>query len=397
MMKPSVYFFGTLPKGFASYPQDHTKVILKDFIAKSRNDCQIVIHRDGNLIYYGYVRRLSGGDCLGICVCLDCIYNNIESLFRIFDDIYVWMVKVGGIIGIKGNEEIKWATSNFSSDAVKVELVEYSHQLVEAVALSERNTQPLPPLDFSIPADYCFELSLKDGKPKIIDATKRYSNVYIVKTQAEIAKLNSFYSILKGKENEVEELKSIIADQQAKNKELNARIKKRGGKRKRKWIVRTLILLLMVLGVWIFVSQRDLHSVQRCNENASEEITHLGDSIRNLNGTIENLNPSFVIYNLSVGRSGVTFNYKTSEERNIELTLKAIRIGSKGDIITRVHTETYYVGDGQKTLEFDHNLNVGDEYYVFLMRDGKIIAGKKWWLENSNKNSYRHGGGISEE
>ena len=82
-MKPIVYFFGILPEGFASYPQDHTSAFFKDFLKKSKNTVQIVVHRKDNLLYYGYVRKLNDRHYFGACVCINRIYSNIDHLFRI--------------------------------------------------------------------------------------------------------------------------------------------------------------------------------------------------------------------------------------------------------------------------------------------------------------------------
>ena len=70
-MKPLIYFFGTLPNGFSSYPQDHTKPFFEEFIKRSRNELQIVVHRSDNLLHYGYVRQLGHNNFFGICICID--------------------------------------------------------------------------------------------------------------------------------------------------------------------------------------------------------------------------------------------------------------------------------------------------------------------------------------
>ena len=115
-MRPVIYFFGTFANGFASYPQDHTKSFFQDFIKKARLASQIVLHREGNLLYYGYVRRMNESDNIGICLCLDCIYIKTEYLFSVFDDAFADLVERGEILKINGNSEILWAIDNFHSE-----------------------------------------------------------------------------------------------------------------------------------------------------------------------------------------------------------------------------------------------------------------------------------------
>lgn len=223
-MKPIVYFFGTLPGGFSSYPQDHTKKIFEVFVSKSKNTCQIVLHRKDNLLHYGYVRRMPDNNFLGICLCIDCIYNNVKHLFSVFDDIYASMIKKGDILKISSGKSIYWATKKFASETVP--LTEYTNQIIERIRISADNTQPLPPVDFSISINDCFDLSLENSSDQIIDATKRYTNLYIVKKESEIERVTGFIHIVATKDKEISILKQEIRGHKKRNAELSVQLTK---------------------------------------------------------------------------------------------------------------------------------------------------------------------------
>lgn len=216
-MKPIVYFFGILPEGFASYPQDHTSAFFKDFLKKSKNTVQIVVHRKDNLLYYGYVRKLNDRHYFGACVCINRIYSNIDHLFRIFDDIYAKMLERGEILRLDSKACVKWAAKSYAAESVAIN--EYTRQITDAIDISAESTQELPPADFSISIFDCKEISLEASTAgQIAEATKRYANLYITKTDAEIEKVSAFISLIKAKNLEIERLKKDIKGNPKKSK-----------------------------------------------------------------------------------------------------------------------------------------------------------------------------------
>lgn len=221
-MKPIVYFFGTMPGGLCSYPQDHTKKIFEGFIAKSKNNSQIVLHRKDNLLHYGYVRRMHDNKYFGICLCLDCIYKDVNLLFYTFDNIYVSMVKNGDVLKIDENKSVDWATKDFVSETVAI--TEYTKQLIDAINVSAKNTLPLPPIDFSISINDCLELSVQESAGKILDATKRYCNLYIVQKEWQIERLSSYHQVIRQKNDEIRTLTSAIENQKKVNAELSNKL-----------------------------------------------------------------------------------------------------------------------------------------------------------------------------
>ena len=53
------------------YPDDSTSSVFSRFIAHATSKQTIAIHRDGDLMYYGYIRQWKGGESFGICFVLN--------------------------------------------------------------------------------------------------------------------------------------------------------------------------------------------------------------------------------------------------------------------------------------------------------------------------------------
>ena len=88
-------------------------------------------------------------------------------------------------------------------------------------------------------------------------------------------------------------------------------------------------------------------------------------------------NYPFVVTSFSVSSDAVEFDYEAVEEKEVTVTLKAVN-EKNSQIVSSTHTDTYYNGGGTKKLYFSKKLYTSDYYYVVLIYDGKIIAGKRW-------------------
>lgn len=206
-MKPQVYFFGTFPNGLKSYPVDYTQHLFPAFLKQARNACQIIFHRKDDLAYYSYIREVREGMYWGVCICIDYIFNDIKTLFDLCDNVYASMVHKGVILKIV-NSSVDWAITDFTKEPES--LTEYSRMVSDAVEKAGNDAVPLPPIDFSISVNACLNISLEAAAASIANAFSSYSNVYIAKTNAEIERITSFYSIIKAKDEKIKELQYAL-------------------------------------------------------------------------------------------------------------------------------------------------------------------------------------------
>lgn len=248
-MKPQVYYFGSFPGGFSSYPSDHTRAFFEEFLKHSKNQVQIVVHREGNLLHYGYVRKF-GSKFFGLCICIDCIYKDVKYLFSVLDGIYTDMIKKGDILKMTSNGNIEWTIKAYIEEAVT--LNEYSRRIVELINITDANSIDLPPVDFSISINDCLEISLETSKDDITDATKRYPNLYILKTNAEIERVTSFANTLRAKDATIAILQKDLQDRKKQNGILSRKLSKAKAQQRNLIWVSILGAIILVLGFVIW-------------------------------------------------------------------------------------------------------------------------------------------------
>ena len=99
-MNSTIYIFGDFGNGYAQYPNDYTTEIFTQFQKHTQTTSQLTIHREENLMYYGYVRRLhKKGQYIGMCIVLNgSMFRGIKTLFNRFENYITDMVVRGQII-----------------------------------------------------------------------------------------------------------------------------------------------------------------------------------------------------------------------------------------------------------------------------------------------------------
>ena len=89
-MNVTVYVFSKLSGRYSQYPDDYTRELFDKFQSLSGAGAKMVIHRDGDLMYYGYVRQKTGTeDYVGFCILLNGVMlTGIEPLAAVFEKAY---------------------------------------------------------------------------------------------------------------------------------------------------------------------------------------------------------------------------------------------------------------------------------------------------------------------
>ena len=212
--------------------------------------------------------------------------------------------------------------------------------------------------------------------------------------------INASNEVVAGKQKEIEKLS-------VDNAELNKRVVSLSRQKKQFKKVIFLTLTIIAFGVGIFYlhdnlanTRGELSSARNTivERNATifknkttikqkeNKISELNTSLQNekaendkLNKKISDLTSQYpiAISEIEVNSEEFSFDYDSQEEKELTFTLKAIN-ERNGYIISNSHTLTYYADGGHKSLRSSSKLNTSDYYYVILMYDGKIIAGKRW-------------------
>lgn len=391
-MKPQIYYFGSLPGGFSSYPGDHTKTFFEQFLRQSKNEGQIVIHREGNLLHYGYVRKFSN-NYFGICLCIDCIYNDVGFLFSVFDDVYADMINAGEILHMSTNGSLEWSIKSYVEESVA--LNEYTTKIIERINISGSNSQDLPPMDFSISINDCLEISLEMSKDEVVKAMKRYPNLYIVKTDAEIERVTSFIHTLKAKDSIIEKLKN-------ENNELIDKNRKISQQKKQFTYVILLCLAVITCGIGLLLlngslneTKEELSDANRTIDNKNSKISMMKKDIDSIKSDLEvereqrqQIEESFERFKSSMNEiapfivKNTSFDYSTGYLsfdyygfRDANLTLKVRALGENYYYNTSSSSNVNIEkGNHSKSIYLSRYLD-GGRWHIFELLIGDRVVG----------------------
>lgn len=166
-MNSSVYIFGNLRNGYVQYPDDYAQEVLGSFAIKSKSKTQVIVHRDKNLMYYGYVRRLDvTGQYIGFCVLLNGVMlSKMDSLFVMFEKAFAELVSQAEIIQMDGIGNIVSTTNQLTDKQQEVErILNYLRGETERL---EHSASKLPPVNYGIAQDSIVMFSVSEVKKKI--------------------------------------------------------------------------------------------------------------------------------------------------------------------------------------------------------------------------------------
>ena len=180
-MNSSVYVFGQFGNGYDQYPNDYTSTIFKTFYTRTREATQLSIHRDGNIMYYSYIRRLEGGRYLGMCVVLNGHFiSRIAPLFPIFEDLVAELVSMAQMLQFDKQGRITTPLDNLSASSDDINFIAETLQS----AFARQDMAPLPPPDYSKAKDSSKTFTLANDAQEIVTASCQYAYTYIYKSES---------------------------------------------------------------------------------------------------------------------------------------------------------------------------------------------------------------------
>ena len=198
-MNSSVYIFGNLRNGYVQYPDDYAQEVLGSFAIKSKSKTQVIVHRDKNLMYYGYVRRLDvTGQYIGFCVLLNGVMlSKMDSLFVMFEKAFAELVSQAEIIQMDGIGNIVSTTNQLTDKQQEVErILNYLRGETERL---EHSASKLPPVNYGIAQDSIVMFSVSEVEKKIVDASFSYGYTCITKDDGyDTPLLAGLRSVLRG-------------------------------------------------------------------------------------------------------------------------------------------------------------------------------------------------------
>lgn len=398
-MNCSTYIFGELSEGYSQYPEDSSSNLFKLIYSKCNAPSQLIIHRDEDMMYYVYIRKLDTKRSLGLSVAINGYYfSQIGSLFSLFEKQIEQLAERGIIINYSKSGDLTTSLSSLKKE--EEEVMGYANYLHEEMS-SIKTVKKIPQADYTVSIKSQKIFNENDNNNDIVKASYTFGFTVILKQENyDTLRSTSYRTTLKQLYSQNESLTKEIE----KLKETNKQIL-----RQKKQFKKVIFLFLTVIacGVGIYLLYENLNNTQdelnSANETIEEKnsiidkrnerISILKDSISNLENFLQQVRRQnaelsdrlesvcssypFIVTESEVNADRFKFKYYCDEERDIIVTLKAVN-SKNSEIVSNNHYLTFYKGGGEKSLYFNRRLDTSQYYYIVLIYNGKIIAGKYW-------------------
>ena len=292
-MNTTIYLFGKFRHGITASVNDYTQSFFEQFISKANAPTQIIIHRDGDIMNYGYVRKISESNLFGVCAQINGQYlSTTKKLFEAFENIVASIAVRGDILSLNRKGDLEVVISNFLDKPEAVERAIES-SLAEFARLSS-SCRDLPDIDYST-ADSdtnCFKESANSNA--IIKSSLKNGYTFIYKEQDyDSVALSGYRSTLAALNRENDANKQKIKEQENQLKILERKKKQMG--------VVMLLLVAITIGSTIFfntleeknqdIAVRDgtIRKQRETNNSLTAEIMDISREKYNLQGRNDTL------------------------------------------------------------------------------------------------------------
>lgn len=262
---------------YQQYPNDIAKQFLNQITSNQLSADQIVIHRDGNLIYYAYIHCVSVNKVFGHCIVTGDVCIKIQELYDLFHKSIEQAALKGVLFSFDPTGEISRQTRDFSEEGAEVN--EFFKDF-NSIAGKESYWKSIGTIDFSVSKDSKLYLSLTDdSNEKIVEAIEHYHNV-IITIENPIA--SSYSNIVKQLNLDKDELINRIGHLSNENDEL---LKK---KKQYKAVV-TLFVIIILCCIGLLSFYREITGKTQHIQELENEITIKRDSLLLQNNEINRL------------------------------------------------------------------------------------------------------------
>ena len=256
-MNSNVYVFGKFGKEYTQYPNDYTKDVYQKFLYGASAQSQMIIHRDGDLMYYGYIRHLdTDGHFIGFSVVLNGVMVcNTDVLFEIFEFAVSELISRNEILTLSYDNVLLPCIEQLSEKAEEVERISViiQDQLVEL----ESDMSRLPTATVGPASNSYIKYKYGDDVSVIAKSSMQYGFTYVCKNFDNISVVN--------------QPTNVISPVYYEGNDDN---------RTRKWLYGVIVLLLAVIGgggYWWYSQTEEEREVQEFVERFAKAV-ELGDN-----------------------------------------------------------------------------------------------------------------------
>ena len=292
-----VYVFGKLNGVHVQYPKDYAQDIFKKFDQHANSPATILTYRNGNLLYYGYIRRFnSSSQYIGFCVLLnDALYTLPSMLFNVFEEALARMVETGEIVGLNSQGQLTFNTLTFGG---KEHYLQHACEQLQC-NLGSLPYIKLPPLDYGVGGEEVRnynsnehdDVTVSRGMAKFtytcFSKAEDFDDQSINSVRAVLSKLNR-------QKQEAEAESQRLRIEYSKLKQQKAQL----GYVLAIAIVAAIISLILVINMQqldqtksdLYSTKTTLSNTKDRNEELTENVNRLSDSIYSLQSQLDEAN-----------------------------------------------------------------------------------------------------------
>ena len=292
-MNSSIYLFGNFGQGVLSYPTEYAQMIFEKFIAESKAPTQLIIHRDGEIMNYGYIRKIENNHLFGLCIQINGQYiSTIKRLFEIFEDVTANIAVRGELIRLNEQGNLVESVTRFANNQNEVErITDYCRNELSKL---ENLCKKLPSVDYSTSNNDKSYFKEDENAVRIITNSLKNGYTFVYKEE-------DFDTLaLAGYRSTLSNLNSKYNQAAMKIQELNSELSSLKKQKKQMGIVVCLIILLFVGSIIFFNTlemkdrnieeQAETIEIQNTENKAlSSEKNKLSDDNLHLNARISEL------------------------------------------------------------------------------------------------------------
>lgn len=282
-MNASVYLFGEFNSGYTQYPDDYTSEIFGKFHMNSKSTTQLTIHREGNLMYYGYIRILENNHYIGLCVVINSlILTRIDGLFSLFENTITGLVRKGHLIHFNEQGDIVTSIEKLYLNREEIDLI--TESLRAGFNRFDNCTQSLPPISYGTSKDSVRNFVVEDDLNDIIKSSYTNGYTFVYKSKGfNTAQLNSYKGVLARSNQEKKDLLDKLTQLQLEHA-------KTLRQKKQVKVVLILVVVLFCCAISLFSLNDNLNITRNALSTANDTIGMQKDSLISKNTQILNLN-----------------------------------------------------------------------------------------------------------
>lgn len=403
-MNASVYLFGEFNSGYSQYPDDYASSIFQKFSANAKSVTQITIHRDGNLVYYGYIRKLQQDRYIGLCVVLNgLILKRIDGLFSLFENTISNLVTYGKLIHFNEQGDLVTCVEKLYLNREEIDLL--TESLRAGFKRFEAYSAPLPAVSYGTSKDSCKDFVVDDEQEEIIKSSYTNGYTYVYKSKGfNTAQLNSYKGVLSRSYKEKQELAAKL---DALEKEHAKTLKQ---KKQFKYVI-IMFVILLGCAIGLFALNDNLNLTRDALSSANDTISMQNDSLNVKSVEISNLHDAnheldvrrqaeedkrieaesnleslkkkicdrqpFIVKSTSFDFSSgyLRFEYYGMTDGTVNVIVRAYNDnGESYSNNSALHIES---GDNSASIYLSRSLNGGEWYSFELLKDDIILGGDR--------------------